>query len=58
MDIAATSTSMSQANLAQNVSLALTKKALDVQEQNSASTIQMIEQSAVPNLGKNLDIRV
>ncbi|MBB6637385.1 YjfB family protein [Cohnella thailandensis] len=58
MDIAAASVSMSQASLAQAVSikvLSLMKDQMEVQGQNLA---QMMTQSLDPNLGNRLDIRV
>lgn len=58
MDIAAISTSASQYKLSQDVSIALQKKAMEVQSQTADSTIQMLSQCTNPNLGKNLDIRV
>lgn len=58
MDIAALSIMARQGALAQNVSLALTRKVMDVAGENSVSLIKMMEQSANPNLGKNLDIKV
>jgi hypothetical protein len=58
MDIAGVSVYMKQSQLAQQVSLAVTRKVMDVSEQNSQLTIQMLEQSINPDLGKNIDIRV
>ena len=58
MEIAGVSVYMKQSQLAQQVSLAVTRKVMDVSEQNSQLTIQMLEQSINPDLGKNIDIRV
>ncbi|MCB5238678.1 YjfB family protein [Niallia alba] len=57
MDIAALSIGMNQATLSQNVSIALTKKAMDTVEQNSDQLIKMLEASH-PTLGKSVDISV
>ncbi|HEY2491575.1 MAG TPA: YjfB family protein [Paenibacillus sp.] len=57
MDIAALSISMKQASLSQAVGikvLTLAKNQADIQSNN---LVQMLEQSANPNLGKNLDIQ-
>lgn len=57
MDIAALSISMNQASLSQAVGikvLNLAKNQADVQANN---LVQMLEQSADPNLGRHLDIR-
>lgn len=58
MDIALSSMTMSQSNLGQQVEIALTKKVMDVSEDNSIALIKMMEMSANPNLGATLDIRV
>lgn len=58
MDIAALSIQANQGALAQQVSLALTKKVMDVASTNSAALIKMMELNASPNLGNNLDIKV
>lgn len=58
MDIAALSMAMSQASLAQNVSvqvLSLAKNQVEIQSQNM---LELHEKSVVPNLGKTLDITV
>lgn len=58
MDVAATSTAMSQAALAQAASikvLVLAKNQAEIQGQN---TVKMLEQSVNPNVGRNLDISV
>lgn len=58
MDIAALSISMKQASLAQQVSIALTKKVMDTSEVNAQALTRLMEQSVNPNLGKNIDISV
>lgn len=58
MDIAALSISMKQASLAQQVSIAMTKKVMDTAEVNAQALTKMMEQSVNPNLGKNIDISV
>jgi hypothetical protein len=58
MDIAALSVYMSQSNLSQQVSLAVTKKVMDVSDETSQNMIKMLETSVNPNLGVNLDVRV
>ncbi len=58
MDIAALSISMKQASLAQQVSIAVTKKVMDTAEVNAQALTKMMEQSVNPNLGKNVDISV
>jgi hypothetical protein len=58
MDIAALSVYMSQANLSQQVSIAVTKKVMDVSDENCQNMIKMLETSVNPNLGVNLDVRV
>lgn len=58
MDIAALSVVMKNADLTQNVSLAVTKKAMDVSEGNAQDLIKMMELSVNPNLGSTLDIKV
>lgn len=57
MDIAALSISMKQAQLAQNVSLALIKKVMNVSTDNSQQLIKMMELSTNPNLGSNMDFK-
>lgn len=58
MDIAALSMGMSQASLKQAVSLQVLSMAKDTAETQSQNLAQMLGQSAHPNLGKTLDIRV
>lgn len=58
MDIAALSISMKQAQLSQNVSLALIRKVMDTSTDNSQQLIKMMELSVNPNLGGNIDLKV
>ena len=58
MDIAGVSVYMKQSQLAQQASIAITRKIMDVSEQNSQQMIQMLEKSFNPDLGNNIDIRV
>lgn len=57
MDIAALSISMSQSQLSQNVSLALMRKVMDTSTVNSQQLIKMMELSANPDLGSNIDLK-
>lgn len=58
MDIAALSTAMSQMSLAQEVSVAVTSKAMDITEQSGDAMRRMLEQSVTPHKGGNIDIQV
>ncbi|WP_105619828.1 YjfB family protein [Vallitalea okinawensis] len=58
MDIAALSTAMSQMSLAQEVSVAVTSKAMDMTEQTGDAMRHMLEQSVTPHIGGNIDIQV
>jgi len=61
MDIAALATSMSHANLMQNVSIAVADKAIEMQQNQVDQMIEIMEtaQSAPhPYLGVNLDISI
>ena len=57
MDIAALSMTLRQQQLIQNVSLAVTKQAMEIQQQ---STNQLVEMGHAqhPNLGQSIDISV
>ena len=57
MDIASMSMAMAQSNLMQQVSLSVTKKAMDVSEVQMDGLIDMM-QSASPSFGHRLDISV
>ena len=58
LDIAALSTSLSQASLSQAVGMKVLNLAKGQAEQQGQSLVQMMNASLDPNLGKNLDIRV
>lgn len=58
MDIAALSTGMSQAGLAQAVSMKVVAMAKDQATEQGQAMIQMMEKSVQPHLGGQLDIRV
>ncbi|MEG0259126.1 MAG: YjfB family protein [Lysinibacillus sp.] len=57
MDIAALSMAMSQTSLMQNVSLAVTKQAMDLQEQQTAQLVEMLD-APHPTAGHSIDIQV
>ncbi|WP_082332558.1 YjfB family protein [Lysinibacillus contaminans] len=57
MDIAALSIAMSQTNLMQNVSLAVTKQAMDLQQQNTEQLVEMLD-APHPTAGHTIDIQV
>lgn len=57
MDISAVSMSLSTQSLSEQVGIALARKTMDVANQNSQDMIKMMELSANPNLGSNLDLR-
>ncbi|MEG1942233.1 MAG: YjfB family protein [Angelakisella sp.] len=56
MDIAAMSINMNMASLQQAASLAMAKKAMDLQTSASAALIQQMQSSA-PSFGHSLDVR-
>lgn len=56
MDIAAASMAMSSATVVQQASISMAKNAMDMQEQQATSLIQMM-QTAAPSFGHTLDIR-
>ncbi|MEC0370711.1 YjfB family protein [Paenibacillus chibensis] len=58
MDIAALSTSMSQAALHEQVGVAVLRMAKGQAELQGQNLIQMMEKSIDPNLGKKLDISI
>lgn len=57
MDIAALSISMSQAQLMQNVSLAVVNQAMEVQQQNTEQLVDMMD-APHPTLGNVIDIQI
>lgn len=61
MNIAASSTIMSQAQLKQDVGVSLMKKTMDMAESNSQQMVNMLKQSTVqtphPTLGNTIDMK-
>lgn len=57
MDIAALSMTLSQQQLMQNVSLAVTKQAVEIQQQSTNQLVEMVN-AQHPNLGQTIDISV
>ena len=57
MDIAALAMSMKQAQLMQNVSLAVTKQAMEFQEQSSEQMTEILD-APHPTLGHAIDIAI
>lgn len=57
MDIAALSIAMNQATLMQNVSLAVTKQAMEMQQQNTEQLVEMLD-APHPTAGNTIDIQV
>ena len=57
MDIAALSMSLSQQQLMQNVSLAVTKQAIEVQQQSTEQLVEMLD-AQHPTLGHSIDISI
>lgn len=57
MDIAALAMSMKHADLMQNVSLAMTKKTMEFQQEKAEQLLEVIDASH-PIVGKTIDISV
>ena len=57
MDIAALSMTLSQQQLMQNVSLAVTKQAVEIQQESTNQLVEMVN-AQHPNLGQTIDISV
>lgn len=57
MDIAALAMSMNQAQLMQNVSLAVTKQAMDFQQQSTEQVIELLD-APHPTSGHQVDVSV
>ena len=57
MDIAALAMSMKHTELMQDVSLAMTKKVMEFQQENAEQIVEVIDTSH-PVLGKTIDISV
>ena len=58
MDIPGLSVAMSQANVINDVNIAVLSKTLDTVEESGELMIQMMEQSVNPHLGANIYVRV
>lgn len=60
MDIASLSISLNQAQLMQQVSIAVTKNAMEMQQQHTAQIVEAIQTSNVqhPTLGNAIDISI
>lgn len=58
MDIAAFSMAMSSANVMQQASIAVTKKAMDTSEIQMQGIVDMMQASSPTSFGHKLDIRV
>lgn len=57
MDIAALSMTMNQAALMQNVSLAVTKQTMEMQQQNTEQLVEMLD-APHPTAGHTIDIQI
>ncbi len=57
MDIASLSMALSQANVMQQVSISVTKNAMDVAEVQTQGLIDMMQQASPPSFGHQMDIR-
>ena len=57
MDIAALAMSMKQADLMQNVSLAVTKQTLEFQEQSTEQLLEILD-APHPTLGHTIDVSI
>ncbi|ATP41296.1 hypothetical protein CSE16_15210 [Solibacillus sp. R5-41] len=57
MDIAALAMSMKQAQLMQNVSLAVTKQAMEFQQQSTEQVIELLD-APHPTSGHSIDVSV
>ncbi len=56
MDIASLSTALSMTRLNNDIGVLMLSKQLDTAEAMGDSIIKLMEQSATPNLGRNIDI--
>ncbi|WP_377887319.1 YjfB family protein [Alkalihalobacillus sp. R86527] len=57
MDIAALSMVLNQAKVQQQVSVSLTKTAMNQAQENSNGLVKMMEQAAQPHLGGSIDVK-
>ena len=58
MDVSSVSNSTGQTQMPLQISLAVTKKAMDNVRQNGQALVNLMERSVNPNLGGKLDIKV
>lgn len=58
MDIPGLSVAMSQANVSNDLGIAVLAKTLDAVEESGELMVQMMERSVNPHLGANIDVRV
>ncbi len=58
MDVAAMSVVMNQGKLAQQVGLAVLKKAMTSAESNAQAMLETLEKSVTPHLGQSVDIKI
>ncbi len=58
MDIAALATSMSIADVQNQIGTALLSQSLDVMEDIGGGMVKMMEASVTPHLGQNIDISI
>ena len=57
MDIAALSMMLNQQQLMQNISLAVTKQAMEIQQQSTDQLVEMVDVQH-PTLGQSIDISI
>ena len=57
MDIAALSIALNQQQLMQNISVAITKQAIELQQQSTDQLVEMVD-SQHPTLGQSIDISI
>lgn len=57
MDIAALSVGMNQAKVMEQASISVMKIAMNTGKENAQAMTEMIEKSANPNIGQNIDVR-
>lgn len=58
MDVAALSVVLNQGKLAQQVGIAVMKKAMDSAKTNNDALLKTMEQSISPHLGRSVDVKI
>jgi hypothetical protein len=58
MDIAALASNLKAASLSNAISMAVTKKVMDVQKDAGAQMVELLEKSVQPHLGNSIDMKV